>query len=98
MELKMNDDIPIDDIYNRRGIFEVTQILVDSGLAGKVLALMEFTPVRLEVLHLTGKIEYSGLSPCFEVVKPGEIIPTYHVTITRSCGVMSIGVTRVNET
>lgn len=66
----------------RIGSFIVSVPFVASQEVLMVLEKMEFTPQKIEPPGLNGSVKYTGFSPLFEDVEPGEI-PDYYIQISK---------------
>jgi len=68
---------------SRRGKFYVTLSVIETTedeFRG-ILALLGFIPTRVEALYHEGAFEYIGISPLFDEVETGCLIPTYLIII-----------------
>ena len=65
------------------GKFSLEERLVrdNPDIAAKVFREMQFVPVRAESHFINREIEYAGISPMFEEVPTGSIVPRYLVHI-----------------
>lgn len=79
------------------GKFYVTGSLVENGELWRVLSLMEFVPTRAEYLWANDAFEYIGMSPMFEEVKEGQIIPEYVVGLNQFDNKVSVTLRTVYE-
>ena len=50
--------------------------------AFQILTLLKFVPMRAECILYEGAVEYIGMSPKFEEVPEGVMVPTYRLVIT----------------
>lgn len=68
----------------RIGRFHVTATPenMELGLLAKVLAFMEFTPYRAEMLYHNNRMEYLGTSKLFEEIDSHIVPPFYEITPT----------------
>ena len=65
----------------RHGILNFQVRDVESGRAGHILAMIAFTPIRVECLHYKGCYEMMGLSPVFPKLDEGLTSPHYDLLI-----------------
>lgn len=65
------------------GKFSLEEQLVKNNpdIATKVFRDMQFVPVRAESHFINREIEYAGISPMFEEVSKGTIVPRYLIHI-----------------
>ena len=68
---------------NNIGTLQLPVIPVESGVFGEVLAKINFTPVRVECIHMAGYYEMIGISPLFPELKEGDMAPLYTLKINR---------------
>ena len=68
---------------NNVGKIHITVDLVESDpeQAAKVLAMLDFVPLRVECMWQYRRFEYVGLSPKFPELKEGLMVPTYIITV-----------------
>lgn len=72
----MDNDIP--EIYKRMGTFSVGYRERTEGLMRALMTMHQHIVVlRAEYMAMTGEIVYHAISPAFDVVPEGQIIPTY---------------------
>lgn len=80
----------------RIGKFYVGEHLVRSGQVGKWLALMEFTPMKVEPVLYNGMIEFTGISPLFDELPDGQFASEYQVTVFEGAHEPGVGVTKID--
>jgi hypothetical protein len=68
----------------RIGRFFATHAIVYSEAMPKILAKMEFVPLRVEYMEYMRRFEFIGLSPMFEEKPDGYVPKTYTMTITEA--------------
>ncbi len=68
----------------KTGKLYVSGEMVKEDELGKVLAKMEFVPLRVEYLYVEDRFEYTGNSPLFDNVEIGMLVPEYHIKITKA--------------
>jgi len=68
------------------GRFEIKEELVRENpeIVAQAFADMQFVPVKAELMFCSQRIEYTGISPRFEEIERGTIIPEYRVDIFMS--------------
>jgi hypothetical protein len=83
----------------RLGRFEVSGHCVNdaSEELQQVLAYMKFVPLRVEFLFYKDAFDYTGISPLFESVEKGSIIPTYQLHISHNLedGIFTVSVEQI---
>jgi len=69
---------------NQLGIITIGRSFIckQPSLVAKVFALIEFVPVRAEMLFVSDVIEYMGISSKFREVPPNVRPPEYDMAIT----------------
>ena len=67
-------------IKNRQGILYFKRKDVENGQVGEILAMIQFTPVRVEYLY-GDRFEMLGLSQIFPEIEEGMMAPTYDLDI-----------------
>lgn len=73
--------------HSRRiGRFEVSGRCVNDTLEElqQILAYMKFVPLRVEFLFHKDVFDYIGISPLFENVEEGDVIPKYQLRISQN--------------
>ena len=65
----------------RMGRFYIAYDIVMSEKVWPVLAKMKFVPLRVEFLATKNMFEYDGISPMFDPIELGQIIPVYDITV-----------------
>lgn len=83
----------------RIGKFKVTSDIVEkhSGALGKMLAKMEFVPLKVEALPWWGIYEYSGISIAFDECEQGYAAPEYIVTCIEDGEEIDVSVELISE-
>jgi hypothetical protein len=68
---------------DRKGKFNIACSMVDEApeAVADILQKLAFVPMRVEALPMQGVFEYAGLSPAFDEIEEGEVIPTYEISI-----------------
>lgn len=59
-----------------------THDFVKTGMAGKVLAMIEFTPVSVDYVDYGSRLSYEGYSKHFEEVDKHQISTKYEISTT----------------
>lgn len=83
---------------NRIGKFELDSdyIRKEPELVTKVLAVMEFIPVRAEFMFAGNKIKYEGYSCLFDDIPDYLIMPSYAITIDDSPNIFNVKAIRLD--
>ena len=68
-------------INNRKGVLYFGAKEVDSGQVAEILAMIKFTPLRLEFMYAKNAFEMIGTSNIFPEVEQGTIVPNYDLKI-----------------
>ena len=84
-------------MINRVGKIRVTSKIVERGVeVPSVFEKIKFTPLHIELLEVYQNYVFTGISPVFDELYEGELIPTYVVTIyTESQTVVKCEVSRI---
>jgi hypothetical protein len=67
----------------RIGIFTVSRQFVEAGIIPEMFYKFGITPVRAESLYIGGDIEYTAISPHFEILEQGIATPYYKFIVHR---------------
>jgi len=59
------------------GTLQLPISAVESGVFGKVLSHINFTPIRVECIHFAGYYEMLGISPLFPELESGSMAPVH---------------------
>lgn len=83
----------MNELTSRRGRFIVSRTIVDNHTKDFINMMKHFAPVRAEMLYHIDAIEYIAISPLFDPVDHGEIVPEYDVYVENG----KIGVEKKNK-
>ena len=91
----------MEDISKRRGRLITTRELIDSSDSSVLkIIFSNFYPISIDnsMVAWSGRIEYYGYSPLFDISEEGCVTQTYEAIITDEEGDLSIEFKKVNET
>ncbi len=52
--------------------------------ARALFKMLEFIPLKIEIRYYDDTVEYTGISPMFDVVRKGYLAPNYDWVVTKS--------------
>ena len=80
----------------RIGKFYVSDELIKENSFAKLLAKMEFIPLRVEHLGYEGRFEYIGTSPLFNEHRDGMLLYEYDITVNDWSADLSVSVEKIS--
>jgi len=90
-------DIDMSNLNSRRGRIKITrETMMDIGYIHGIFKWLEFIPLHTNSNFMSDTVEISGISPMFNTVSLGEILPEYK--ILSNCddqGVITYGIEEV---
>ena len=84
----------------RAGAFNISFcVMEDLPLMHNILSTMRFVPTHVEAMYVNRELEFIGVSPMFDEINAGSVIPKYDVVVntTGSGEFAGVDVVRKNE-
>lgn len=81
----------------RIGKFQISSHIVKSSVftMARVFQEMSFIPTNVNMCLSNNKYQYEGISPQFDIVKKGDLIPEYKVEFTDTNNMLQVCVTKI---